>query len=475
MGGERGQSETLGFVFIVALTLISVGAIAAVGGSALDTTQQRIGTQTAENAISQLDSRASLVGLGSSPVQSVPLGDSGDGNYSVAPEAGWLRIVHENETAGESELYNATLGAVIYENRDTEIAYQGGGVWRRDGGSVMLSPPAFQYRGSTLTLPVLSVNGSGSVAGRPVASVRRDGPGVSVFPDGGGPGPTSNPVESGVVSVTVQSDYYDAWAHYFETRTAGNVTADADNRTVTVELIAPTTQGSFQMPQSGQSMSLQGVQDHSIETFELKIYPDDGDSANFNNLMWSLCTESGNRGFALDLGKGTVAHNESADGTIYYTPDGSTYHAWTTEAFRYETEDGLDEDWDGDGDKEDIRLVVNLTSTENATYEDQPGGWDTECGFDAHSFQDDATFEGHEGVDEPRNYTTGDEEAVSFVTNHYLSLLGPNVDVTVRDKSGDRVAEDLSTGFVDYNGTEGNYLTYMHVTANPLNVTLQSR
>ena len=473
MAGARGQSETLGFVFIVALTLVSAGAIAVAGGAALDTTQERIGTQTAENAMSQFDARASLVGLGATSSQSVPLGDTGEGTYRVDPAAGWLRIVHENETAGEQELYNGTLGAVVYENGGTEIAYQAGGVWRRDAGSVMLSPPAFQYRGSTLTLPLLSVNGSGTVGGRPVASVRQAGPGSRVFPNSTSPGPSTNPVDSGLVSVTVNSEYYAAWARYFETRTAGNVTVDEASGTATLELVSPATDGDFQLPQSGHSMSLQGLQGHPIDTFELKIYPDEGDEANFNNLMWSLCAKSGTRGFAIDLGKGDLQHNGSAEARIYYSSDGSSYHAWTTDAFRYQTEDGLDEDWDGDGDQDETRLVVDLASAENATYRDVK--WETECSYEASNFQEDATFEGHDGVGEPRNYSTGDEEAVSFVVNHYLSLLGPSVDLTVQDKGGDRVSEELSTGRVEYNASEGYYLTYMHVTENPLNVTLRSR
>jgi hypothetical protein len=275
------------------------------------------------------------------------------------------------------------------------------------------------------------------------------------------------------VTVTVKSDYYAAWARYFETRTAGNVTVDETNGTATLELVSPATSGEFQLPQSGHSMSLQGLQGHSIETFELTVYPDEGDEANFNNLMWSLCAKSGTRGFAVDLGKGDLRHNGSADARLYYTPDGSSYHAWETDAFRYETEAGLDEDWDGDGDQDETRLVVDLASTSNATYRDVK--WATECDFEARSFQDTATLEGHAGVGEPRNYSTGESASVSFIVNHYLSLLGPSVDLTVQDKGGDRVSEELSTGRVEYNATAGYYLTYMHVTENPLNVTLESR
>ncbi|MFW5921859.1 MAG: DUF7289 family protein, partial [Halodesulfurarchaeum sp.] len=220
MDGHRGQSETLGFALILGFTLISVGAIAVYGGTTLQTTQEQIGVQNAENAMSQFDSRASMVALGQQTSQTVKFGAAQQGTYSVEPEAGWIRIVHENETADETTpLYNGTLGAVTYRDGTREIAYQGGGVWRKDEGSVMLSPPEFHYRGSTLTLPLVQMRGSGTVTGNPTATIGQDRSGNRIFPNASAEEPSTNPVQSGVVSVTVKSEYYTAWADYFRTRT----------------------------------------------------------------------------------------------------------------------------------------------------------------------------------------------------------------------------------------------------------------
>ena len=58
---------------------------------------------------------------------------------------------------------DTALGSVVSESGDSEIAYQSGGVWRRSGDdSRMVSPPEFHYRGRTLTLPVIAVNGDGA-------------------------------------------------------------------------------------------------------------------------------------------------------------------------------------------------------------------------------------------------------------------------------------------------------------------------
>ncbi|MEF8771717.1 DUF7289 family protein [Halodesulfurarchaeum sp.] len=475
MGGLRGQSETLGFALILGFTLISVGAIAAFGGTTLQTTQQNIGAQNAENAMSQFDSRASMVALGESESQSVALGAGQQGTYTVRPDAGWVRVIHENETGGNrTVIYNETLGAVQYRGDTTEIGYQGGGVWRQDEGSVMLSPPEFHYRKSTLTLPVIQINGTGSVAGNPRVGVSDAGSGAKIFPNES-IDPSSNPVASGRVTVTVQSKYYDGWARFFESRTEGNVTSNDTNRTATVELIAPETHGTFDMPLDGNSMTLQGIQEHDIEEFTLILIDDQDDSADFNNLDWSMSAQSGGQEFEIQVSKsgGPIVDGQSSHTTIYYSPDGSAYQTWTTEAFLFEAENSTTgTDWNGDGDYKDYRLVLNLTSEENATYKDKSVNSFSNAGFDANNFQANPTFEGHEDVGEPRNYNETETEEIGFIVNHYLALMGPSVEMTAEDSSQDTVSEEISHGSLKYNATEGLYLTYMHISENPINVTV---
>lgn len=472
MGGRRGQSETLGFALILSFTLISVGAIAVFGGTSLQATQQNIGAQNAENAMSQFDARASMVALGDSPSQTVAMGAGQQGTYTVDPDAGWIQVVHENETGDEEELYKGTLGALLYQGETTEIGYQGGGVFRHDAGSVMLSPPEFHYRGSTLTLPVIQIGGQGSVAGNPRTQVNKAGPGTAIFPTTEtDSGPSTNPVESGVVTVTVQSQYYEAWARYFETRTEGTVSTNATNQTAAVELVAPATRGSFDMPLDGNTMTLQGIQSHQIEEFTLTLIDDQGDNADFSNLDWSIYAESGGQEFEIRVVSGDgPGDGQSSHTTIYYSPDGSQYQTWTTEAFVFEEENNTD--YNGDGDYDDSRLVLNFTSTDTATYEERNVKSFSNAGFDAKDFTPDPTFEGHENVEEPRNYSAGDTESIEFVVNHYLALMGPKIDLEVADSNQNTVSEEISRGYLQYNETEGYYLTYMHVSENPINVTV---
>ena len=216
-GGERAQSEVLGTVLLLGLTVTVVGSTVALGGAALDDSQTRADLQRAEGAMTQLDSKASLVAHGESSSQRASIG-SNRGRVSIDDGAGRMHI--EVETSEGSANETVTLGAVAYERDGETVAYQGGGVWRSAGsGSRMVSPPEFHYRDDTLTLPIVAVDGEGRIGDAAVVSRVQERP-AKLFPTED----VSNPLLGGNVTITVESDYAEAWGRFFESRTEANVT-----------------------------------------------------------------------------------------------------------------------------------------------------------------------------------------------------------------------------------------------------------
>jgi hypothetical protein len=240
-------------MLIISLTLTSAVVIVVAGGAALQDTQQEARVGQAEQAMTQFDSRVAQVALGASSSQNVPIGQQ-NGNYRVDEDAGSIRIYHENYTADETEYIYGTdtswksLGAVVYESGNTQIAYQGGGVWRQnaDGGAMMISPPEFHYRAATLTFPLIRVNGTDSAGGRTNARVTPSGI-EPVFPhpsrtyDATG-GSYENPMERGSIFVEIRSDYCRGWESFFESRTESAIKqqcTEGDANTVVVDLTTP--------------------------------------------------------------------------------------------------------------------------------------------------------------------------------------------------------------------------------------------
>ena len=235
-GGERAQSEVLGTVLLLGLTVAVVGTTVALGGAALDDSQQRADLQRVEGAMTQVDSKASLVAHGGSPSQRVTMGLGRGAEFRVDEDAGWMRI--EVTTSENPNATNRTvsLGAVVYERGDETVAYQGGGVWRSRGeSSEMVSPPEFHYRGGggteTLTLPLVRIENGSESLGDEVRITETTSRPERVFPSPNG----SNPLLGGNVTITVESDYADAWGQFFETRTSATVT-DVSDRRVEVRL-----------------------------------------------------------------------------------------------------------------------------------------------------------------------------------------------------------------------------------------------
>lgn len=234
---SRGQSEVLGVVLLLGITILGVGALVVIGGSAITGIQEQATLEEAELSFSNFDSRASRVALGQSPVQKLDLGvgqETGSGTLA-ARDGGWIRITVTNTSTGNSTpIMNRTLGSVVYESGETTIAYQSGGVWKQTGGdTTMVSPPEFHYRDGTLTMPVVTVDSDSTLDDELV--VRSNDASKQEFPNEN----TTNPLMRKRIDITIKSQFYEGWGSYFEQRTDGGTKYDHDAGTVTISLLNP--------------------------------------------------------------------------------------------------------------------------------------------------------------------------------------------------------------------------------------------
>ncbi|MDX1744301.1 MAG: hypothetical protein R3324_00045 [Halobacteriales archaeon] len=241
---DRGQAEVVGLVLIIGMTVAGLTVVVGFGAQALEDSQSESQIQRAEHAMTQFDSRASLVGLGTTDSQTLRTNFQGtNSDFYVDENAGWMNVTiynASNPSEVEAHVMNVTLGAVVYEQGDTTVVYQGGGVWKKTGdGSVMVSPPEYHFQATTddptLTLPVVLVRGDRNLDS--AVAIKRDGAVVSKYPVDGNDD-LSNPFDGGIVKVTVQSDYYESWGQFMEERADGEVEYDHDRQAVTSELIS---------------------------------------------------------------------------------------------------------------------------------------------------------------------------------------------------------------------------------------------
>jgi len=239
---RRAQSSVIGVVLILGLVVVGTAGVLVVGSSAIQGVRDQANAGQAEVAMSTVDSQVSEVALGYASTREVSLG--GQGQARLNESAGRITVERVGPNATGPPLVDTTMGALEYRAGGTTVAYQGGGVWR-DGGAGearMVSPPEFHYRWGTgaggeptLTFPLVVLRGSAASNSLRFA----DGPTRAAFPNASAG--MQNPLGAGTVQVTIQSEYYRAWAEYFETRTDADTVQTFDaNESVQITLSVPT-------------------------------------------------------------------------------------------------------------------------------------------------------------------------------------------------------------------------------------------
>ncbi|MFB6131020.1 MAG: hypothetical protein ABEJ28_09395 [Salinigranum sp.] len=495
-GGDTvAQSETIGVLLLLALTVIGTTAIVAYGNGAVTSTERRADIQRSQHAMTLLDSRTAMVALGSTATQQVDLGPTGSGGtYAVRPDAGRIRVVHANYTGSQNELlYNGTLGAVVYSNGGSEIAYQGGGVWRyRDNASRMVSPPEIHYRKATLTLPIVRVRGHGGAGGSASAVLSSSGKTRPIFPDtkqldpnydptatgagapydAGSNRPYTNPVDNGTVMVYVTSKYYQGWADYFRTRTDGRVQEYPGNHTVVAQLVVLGTQGNFQMPNEGGAITITGQRGQRfLQNFNITIVDDPNDYADFSDLKWSLYAKEGSQLFEIRLhGSGGAACGDPISAQIYYSPDGGDhYHLWyNSSAFSISCQNGTKV------------VTANLSGTTPLAYSNANTKFNTVTiqGRDQMVSPLDPNDYGMAWESRIFDKNNGESTGIGNLTDHYFAALGPQFELRVKDGPSNgngnagAVSERASSGNISYAGS-GQYITYLHISENNVSVDFQ--
>ncbi len=514
-GDTRGQMEPVGTILIMALVVMGTTAVAAFGAVVIEDTRQQSELERAEQTLTLFDSRAAMVALGASSQQTLDFPNA-NGNYEIRERTGWIRVTHNNYTGnGDTEtIYNQSLGALVFTTDDSEIAYQGGGVWRKDGDGParMISPPEFHYRDATLTLPLIRTTGSGYISGATTVTIDPTQRERHVFPnttaaakaaDGTERGAPynitgalyENPLNKGTINITVKGPYSEGWAEYFRTRTTGAVYADHDNETVTLQLKSTGNPlRDFQIPEPDGSVDVPSMAtNHKVNEFQVELH---GDKNGFNQLHWSLYTKDRpNTEFELHVASTQNlcgANPGTLDVSIYYYNSTTGVHQeWQNEAIDPYTDPNVDIDCD------EKVLTIDFTSDTSLTYGDiDTQGSDNKWNYGPEIVANDApsstTIDQHEadcdtngdGVcsdpaeTDPTYTEDADAESLDFLVNHYFSLMGPTFELTVHEGPGKgnennagRVDASESSGYLDYEVTDDSrYITFLHITENEITV-----
>lgn len=447
---ERADSEVIGHVIILSITILGISMLTIFGVPAIYSLQDMANAKNAEQAFTVLDSRASRVTLGDSPLQITNI-NLGGGTLTVEPNS----TGNPSYIVINSSSFNIILpmGKIKYALGDRIVAYEGGGVWAQypGGGSIMLSPPEIHYNGVTLTLPVINISGNASVGGKGTATVSlKKIPPIIQFPHPDMVNRT-NPVNvtAGKVYVNITSNYYLAWADYAESLGYTEVTTNSTRHNANIELtIVPSTLGeSTYISNTIIFRGLNTSDDTPLENFSFKLY-----SSNFNNFDWDIRAKSAS-------GNKTLI--------FYFKKDDEFKIGYKEGSLPGET-------WDGDGlfvATGNYRDVDLLNKSINLTYNDENDvGATSSCTpisgkISGIAYQDYSW----DNLYITESDTTNKTQSIYNITQHYIQKMAQDGDFSFNQcATGGGGPGGSSSILIDYNAIGA--LTYLHITENRADV-----
>lgn len=311
MGGtsSRGVSEVTGLVLLLGFVVVTASFAFVVGDRVVGDAEADARSETGEIVVKQFDARlGSVVSAPDNGTTTLDLGDHGPDEVTVR-HAGEIVVSVDGGACTDS----VPLSSVRLESEGAdELAYQAGGVFRRsaDGGSVVVAPPDVTARDGTVSISITNVSGQvtedrfvlrkNATRSRAVTREIR----TTLYRDG-----CRRPDD---VTVSVTSDYYQAWGEYLGTEAGTSVETFPGNRTVRFTL------NSSQLPAS--------VDDSRNEVVDLQdpavVEPDPVDHR-FDDVNFHIDKSVGNTYFVSGRpvadGK-LVGDIESFEGGVVFRP-----------------------------------------------------------------------------------------------------------------------------------------------------------
>lgn len=176
-GSDRGVSDTLGFVFIFALIISTVGLTFALGFGGLQDTRDFERLNNAERAFDVMgDNFGDMVRRGApSRATEVKVAEA---QLRMA-DATVVNVTLDNGTAAEN--YRFDVEPIVYETNEGRIVYSNGAIFREDsGGAVVVRHSEFIMTDEHVVLPIISTRSgsdTASVGGTTTVLVRAETPG----------------------------------------------------------------------------------------------------------------------------------------------------------------------------------------------------------------------------------------------------------------------------------------------------------
>ncbi|VVB84604.1 Uncharacterised protein [uncultured archaeon] len=209
---ESAVIETMGFIYIFAIVILSMSMIYVAGYPMLRSSMDESIFESTEQSFILLQSDMKMVAFDQVPLKSLQI---------QLQDAALLATENSNLTIeyGDESLYLVT-GEIEYQKNEKSLTYEDGGIWKRyTEGSIKVSSPRFYtstMNGTNITtIGVVQVQGDSVISGNGIVTLNMKYNETII-------NKTSGPVN---VTLRINSTYAPEWKSYLES--IGFTTADS--------------------------------------------------------------------------------------------------------------------------------------------------------------------------------------------------------------------------------------------------------
>lgn len=171
---RRGASETIGFVLVFSLIVLTVGVVLTAGYGGLQDARDAERVTNAERAFDVLADNLEDITHRGAPSRGTEI-RLAEASLGSGPPT-YINVTGLNGGSPTFYTGNYSTDPVVYESEDTRIRYAGGAVTRvQEAGSVMVVPPEFVLSEGHAVIPIVQLSvEADTVAGSQTVLVRAE-------------------------------------------------------------------------------------------------------------------------------------------------------------------------------------------------------------------------------------------------------------------------------------------------------------
>lgn len=221
LASDDAVSESIGYILIIGIIIVSLGIIYAIGYPMLTGAVDDGHFENMENGFDIMSDNMERVSTYHAPGQSVELKLKGGTLRSESSGRFNVTLTFVNDTTIEQSWVKMSL---VYIINGKTIGYECGGVMENDGHDMYVLKEPGIVNGDPYIIPIDKLwSQPSSVSGDGLAKVTINGN-----------NPTVNQYSQiKEINITVESEFYESWARYFEQSLGMTATYDSDAKVAT--------------------------------------------------------------------------------------------------------------------------------------------------------------------------------------------------------------------------------------------------